>query len=206
MRTILFRVITIAILGMTLPFTSCIFKNGDVVINESVCVNLEEVQTTGTFTTFAVADKFKEVLERKLEQHSRGKKDVKSIHMVSATFKTTYVKPHDWNVTGDIDIARQDDPDGPMTDGPAPLVVFEDQSLKELRGRPTDADLLSDGVDLVDRALESLLNDEDPRLILLVENETVSPTPSESDPMEFKVRVCVNFQMVIDLGKKDKDK
>ncbi|MCI0450835.1 MAG: hypothetical protein L0Z51_00420 [Candidatus Latescibacteria bacterium] len=206
MRTILFRVIMIAILGMTLPFTSCIFKNGDVVINESVCVNLEEVQTAGTFTTFAVADKFKEVLERKLEQHSRGKKDVKSIHMVSATFKTTYVKPHDWNVTGDIDIARQDDPDGPMTDGPAPLVVFEDQSLKELRGRPTDADLLSDGVDLVDRALESLLNDEDPRLILLVENETVSPTPSESDPMEFKVRVCVNFQMVIDLGKKDKDK
>jgi hypothetical protein len=194
----------IAVLGATLPFSSCVFKNGDVVINESVCVNLEEIQTTGTFTTFAVADKFKEVLEAKLEQHGRGKKDVKSIHMVSATFKTISVKPHDWTVTGDIDIARQDDPDGPITDGPASLVVFEDQSLKDLRGRPTDADLLSDGVDLVDRALESLLNDEDPRLILLVENETVSPTPSPSDPMEFKVRVCVNFQMVVDLGKKDK--
>jgi len=166
---------------------------------------LEEVQTTGEFTTFVVVDKFKEVLERKLEQNGRGKRDVKSIHMVSATFKTMEVTPHDWTVSGDVNIARQDVPDGEYEDGPAPLVVFEDQSLKELKGRPTDADLNSEGVALVDRALESLLLEEDPRLVLLVENETVSPTPSTADPMEFKVRVCVNFQMVVDLGKK-KDK
>jgi len=202
MRTNLIRISMIAILGMTLALSSCIFKNGDVVINETVSVNLEEEQTTGQFTTFAVADKFKDVLERKLEQHGRGKKDVKSIHMTSATFKTMSIKPHDWTVTGDIHIARQDDPEGPYDDGPAPLVVFEDQSLKDLKGRPTDADLLDDGVDLVDRALADLLDEEDPRLILLVENETVEPTPSDGDPMEFKVRVSVNFQMVVDMGKK----
>jgi len=30
----------------------------------------------------------------------------------------------------------------------------------------------------------------------------VEPTPSDGDPMEFKVRVSVNFQMVVDMGKK----
>jgi hypothetical protein len=205
MRTTYKQALTIAVLGTTLGMTSCVFRDGDLVINEKVCVNLDEFQTTGTFSTFAVADKFKDVLERKLAQHNKGKKDVKSIHMVSATFKTTQVKPHDWNVDAEIQIARQDDPNGAYDDGPAPLVVFEDQSLKELRGRPTDADLLVEGVDLVDRALESLLVDEDPRLILLVENETVTPTPSEADPMRFKCLVCVKFQFVIDLGHDDDD-
>lgn len=199
------KLFAMAAISATLVSSGCIFRGGDVVLNETICVNLEEIQTTGEFTTFVVVDKFKEALERKLEQNGRGKRDVKSIHMVSATFKTMRVKPHDWNVTGDINIARQDVPDGAYEDGPAPLVVFENQSLKELKGRPTDADLNSEGVALVDRALESLLEEEDPRLVLLVENETVTPTPSTADPMEFKVLVCVKFQMVVDLGKK-KDK
>ncbi len=196
------RTYVIAIVGATLAMSSCVFRNGDLVINETVTANLEEVQTTGEFSTFVVVDKFQDVLERKLREYNRGRKDVKSIHMVSATFKTTRVKPHDWNVTGDIDIARQDDPEGEYTDGPATLVRFDDQDMKDLKGRPTDADLLSDGVDVVDNALQSLLVGEDPRLVLLVENEDVTPEPSESDAMDFKVQVAVKFQMVVDLGKK----
>lgn len=204
MRAIWIRALVIAVVGMMLGLSSCIFRNGDLVLNETVCVNLEETQTTGTFSTFVVVDKFKEVLEHKLKENGRGKRDVKSIHMVSATFKTMAVKPHDWTVTGDIDIARQDTPGGPYEDGPATLVAFENQSLKDLKGRPTDADLLADGVAVVDRALQTLLVEEDPRMVLLVENESVSPTPSTSDPMQFKVLVCVNFQMVVDLGNKKK--
>lgn len=204
MRTIWIRTAVIAAVGATLAMSSCVFRNGDLVLNESVCVNLEESQTTGTFSSFVVCDKFKDVLERKLKEHGRGKRDVKSIHMVSATFKTIQVKPHDWNVDAEIDIARQDTPAGSFEDGPAPLVVFENQSLKELKGQPTDADLLSDGVALVNRALASLLHEEDPRLILLIENESVTPTPSTADPMVLKIRVCVKFQMVVDLGHKKK--
>jgi hypothetical protein len=204
MKYIWTRVIATVILGTTLGMSSCIYENGDLVVNEHVCVNLDEYQTTGTFSSFVVCDKFKDALERKLKEQNRGKKDVKSIHMVSATFKTMAVHPHDWNVTADIDIARQDVPDGPYEDGPATLVVFTNQSLKALKGRPTDATLLSDGVAVVDRALQSLLEEADPRLVLIVDNETVAPTPSPTDPMEFKVLVCVNFQMVVDLGNKKK--
>lgn len=191
-----------AAVTMMLASSGCVLENGDLVITENVCVTLTEVQTTGTFSTFAVVDKFKEALERKLHENGSSKKSVKSIHMVSAAFKTMEVTPHDWNVTGDIDIARQDVPGGSYEDGPATLVAFDNQSLIGLTGKPTDADLLVDGVLVVNRALEALLADEDPRLVLLVENETVSPTPSESDPMGFQLLVCVQFQMVVEKGNK----
>ena len=118
MRTIWTRALVIAMAGMMLGLSSCILQNGDLVLSETVSVNLEETQTTGTFTTFTVADQFKEVLERKLQENGSGKKDVKSIHMVSATFKTMSVKPHDWTVDADINIARQDVPGDPYSDGP----------------------------------------------------------------------------------------
>jgi hypothetical protein len=183
-----------------LGLSGCVLENGDLVVSELVCVTLTESQTTGTFSTFAVVDDFQEALERKLKENGSSKRQVKSIHMVSATFKTLTVTPHDWNVTGDIDIARQDVPGGAYEDGPATLVAFDNQSLLALRGKPTDADLLADGVLVVNRALEALLADEDPRLVLLVENETVSPTPSESDPMGFSLLICVQFQMVVEKG------
>jgi hypothetical protein len=205
MRTIWIRTLVIAVVGITLGgFTSCVFQNGDLVLNEMVCVNIEETQTDGSFSTFVVVEDFKEALEKKLEQNGNKVGDIQSIHMVSATFKTMSVQPHDWTLTGDVSIARQDTEGGAITDGPALLVSFDNQSLKDLRGRPTDADLVSGGVEVVNRALEALLNGEDPRLILQVDNESASPVPSESDPMSFKVRVCVNFQMVVEVAAKNK--
>ena len=189
-----------AAVTIMLGLSGCVLENGDLVITENVCVRLDEVQTTGTFSSFAVVDNFQEALEKKLQENGSSKRQVKSIHMVSATFKALTVTPHDWNVTGDIDIARQDVPGGSYEDGPAPLVAFDNQSLTGLTGKPTDADLLADGVLLVNRALEALVADEDPRLVLLVENETVAPTPSESDPMSFTLMVCVQFQMVVEKG------
>jgi hypothetical protein len=198
MKQLCARLLVIAVAGVSLALAGCVYDRTDLVITENVCVNIEEYQTTGSFTTFVVCDKFKEELEEKLREYDRKKKDVKSIHMVSATFKTLYVKSHDWKVTANVDIARQDTPGGAYDDGPAPFMSFRRQSLKELRGAPTDADMHADGVELVDRALDTLIDDEDPRLVLLVNNENVRPTPSSSDPMEFKFRACVKFQIVIE--------
>jgi len=200
MRTIWTRTPVIAVVGMLLGLTSCVFQNGDLVLNETVCVNIEETQTDGSFSTFVVVDDFQEALNKKLEQHGKGPKDVQSIHMVSATFKTLKVAPHDWNLTGDVSIARQDTEGGPITDGPALLVSFDGQSLAGLKGRPTDAELLSGGVDVVNNALQALLLGENPRMILQVDNEVASPVPSESDPMSFTTKVCVKFQMVVALN------
>jgi hypothetical protein len=34
--------------------------------------------------------------------------------------------------------------------------------------------------------------------VLVVDNATIMPTPSSSDPMEFKLLTCVKFQAVVD--------
>jgi hypothetical protein len=197
MKKLYARLLVIAVLGALLASTSCVYDHSDVVITEKVCVTIDEYQTTGTFTTFAVCDQFKQVLEDKLHEYNMGPKDVKSIHMVSGEFKTRNVQPHDWKVTANIDIARQDDPNGEYEDGPAPFMKFRNQSLKRLQGEPEDAEMFHHGVKLVNKALKDLIDGEDPRLILIVNNETVTPTPSPSDPMQFTLKACVKFQFVV---------
>jgi hypothetical protein len=195
MKQLCARLLVIAVLGSLLATAGCILNNSDLVITDNICVAIDEVQTGSSFTTFVVADDFKEQLEKKLAQYGKGKKDVKSIHMVSGSFKSVKVHPHDWVVDADIDIYRDDNGDGTFDDGPFPLTSFEDQSLKALKGQP--ADLHADGVALVNRALESLLTGADPRLVMIVSDENVTPAPSESTPMAFTTNACVKFQMVI---------
>jgi hypothetical protein len=201
MKQLCARLLVIAVAGGLLASAGCVYDNTDLVITENVCVNLEETQTTDNFGTFVVADKFQEQLSKKLKEYGKSHKDVKAIHMVGATFKAMSVKPHDWTVDATIDIGRQDVEEGPFEDGPASFVSFTDQSLLALTGVPNQADMHADGVDLVNRALESLVNGEDPRLVMLVKNESVTPTPSTLDPMQFKILACVKFQVVVDAGK-----
>jgi len=196
MKQLCARLLVIPVLAGLLASAGCVLSQSDLVLTDQVCVDIDEVQTTGSFTTFVVADGFREQLEKKLKENGKNPKDVKAIHMVSASFKSVKVQPHDWTVTADINIGRQDDENGPFTDGPAPLVSFEDQSLKALKGQ-NSVTLAADGVAVVDRALASLLSGEDPRMVLVVSNEDVTPTPSTSDAMAFTTTACVKFQVVI---------
>lgn len=197
MKQLCARLLVMAALGVLLASTGCIYNHSDMVITDKVCVLLHEVQTTGTFTSFVVCDQFKTELEAKLKENNVDVKDVKSIHMVDASFKVKSFKPHDWKITAQIDIARQDTPGGAYDDGPQPFTRFKNESLKELKGDREEPKLYEGGVKVVDRALKSLLNGEDPRLVLIINNETIKPTPSPADPMEFTVDTCVKFQIVI---------
>jgi len=139
-----------------------------------------------------VVSDFKDQLEKALAKAGKKTTDVKSIHMISATFQTMAVSPKDARATADITIARQD-----ISDGPAAFVSFNNTSLKSLTGKPTDATMNAAGVALVDRALADLLGGADPVLVLNVNNETVTPTPTVAAPLDFKVKVNVTFQAVI---------
>ena len=196
MKQLCARLLVIAVLGSLLAFSAgCVLNDSDLVITDNICVDIDEVQTDGSFSTFVVADDFSQQLDKKLAQYGKSKKDVKDIYVVGGAFKTVKVNPHDWTVTAQVDIARQDDPNSGYTDGPAPLVSFTNQSLKALKGQP--ANLQAGGVTVVNNALDALLNGEHPRLVMIVNNESVTPTPTESVPMEFRTDACVRFQVVI---------
>lgn len=202
MKHLCARLLVVAIVGVMLAAAGCVYDESDLVITESVCVNFDQVITTGSFTTFTVSDKFLETILEELDEQGKTLDDIESIHMVSGTFKSMTVTgtKHDWLITADVTIGRQDDPNGPFDDGPATFVSFSNQSLQALKGSPTDADLHADGVELVNRALEAVLDGENPRLVLVVNNESITPTPSASDPMDFKLLTCVKFQAIVDVS------
>jgi len=112
--------------------------------------------------------------------------------MIGATFKAINVTPKDARATADITISRQD-----VSDGPAAFVSFNNTLLRSLQGKPTDATMNAAGVALVDRALADLLGGSDPTLVLTVNNETITPTPTAGSPLDFTVRVAVRFQAVV---------
>jgi hypothetical protein len=200
MKQLCARLLVIAALGVMLAFAGCITSQSDLVVTDEICANIVEHETTGSFSTFTVVDDFKAQLEAALEKAGKKSADVKSIHMISATFSTQSVSPKDATATADIQIARQDTPGGGYEDGPADFVTFDNTLLTSLRGNPTDAEMNADGVALVDRALAALLDGQDPRLVLIVNNETITPTPTESNPLDFRVRACVRFQAVVTGG------
>jgi hypothetical protein len=197
MKQLCAKLLVIAALGMLLASTGCIMNQSDLVVTDEICANIVEHETTGNFSTFTVVSDFKDQLEKALAKSGKKSADVKSIHMIGATFQAIAVSPQDARATANIDIARQDTPGGAYQDGPAAFVSFNNQLLRALQGKPTDAQMNAAGVALVDRALAALLAGQDPTLVLIVNNETITPTPTPDNPLDFKVRCCVRFQAVV---------
>jgi len=192
MKQLCARLLVIAALGMLLATAGCITSQSDLVVTDVISANITEHETTGSFSTFTVVSDFKDQLEKALAKSGKKTTDVKSIHMIGATFSAMAVSPKDARATADITISRQD-----VSDGPAAFVSFNNTLLTSLQGKPTDASMNAAGVALVDRALAALLVGGDPVLVLTVNNETITPTPTPSAPLDFKVRVNVTFQAVV---------
>jgi hypothetical protein len=142
MKQLSARLLVIAALGVLLATAGCIMNQSDLVVTDEICANITEHETTGSFSTFTVVDDFKAQLEKALEKAGKKSTDVKSIHMISATFATQAVSPQDARATATIDIARQDNPGGGYDDGPAAFVTFNNTLLKSPDGQ---ADRCADG-------------------------------------------------------------
>jgi hypothetical protein len=99
-----------------------------------------------------------------------------------------------------VTIKRQDDPSGPVTEGPEIFVNLTNQSLDAAGGMPVPADLNSAGVGVVNNALADLKMGGDPRLIVTMESDDITPAPSMADPLSFKWQARIVFQIVIDMS------
>jgi hypothetical protein len=187
--------------------SGCIYDNmsGEVVLTEKICVSFEEYHDSPTLNSAVVSDKFKDRLLELLAEYGAGPEDIVSIGVVGGSYKVT--KPSktndEWTISASVNIARQDDPYGPVTDGPALLMEETVQLLNDAQGKPVSvphpAVLKDPGVQVINRALEDLLNGADPRLVVTLVGGTISPAPTPSNPLEFNWLACVTFQAVVDL-------
>lgn len=186
-----------AIVCVAAFFTSCIYDPdlGQLVVTEKICVNLEAIETDDDFGNRVVCPQFRERIDMILADNGATYDDLISLSVVGGTYKLVNMQGHDWTVSADINVYR-----GDVSDGPEHLLSFAGQSIKALKGKPTTAVLDSDGVDLLNRALDDLINGGDPVVWIELDNTSISPTPSMSDPFDFRFLSCVRFQAVIDVS------
>jgi hypothetical protein len=203
MKKTILAMLALSIGSVLLLANGCVYDSlrSEVVVTEKVVVQYTEYRESPSIGSAVVADTWRQRLLDALDEYGADIGDVQSITVVSGEYKTT--KPskadHDWTVTGKVTVRRQDDPMGPVTDGPADLVNMTTQSLFGAKGKPVPADLNSAGVEVINRALQDLLAGGNPRLIVEMVSDNVTPAPSPSDPLEFQWQARVTFQAVVDV-------
>jgi hypothetical protein len=206
MKKSVLAVVALSVAGLLAAAGGCIFQaaQSEAVITEKVKVEFSEYRESEPIGSVVVADEFKEAVDEILAKKGSSRKDIVAITMVSGEYKV--IRPstagHDWTVTGRVTVRRQDDPNGPVTEGPGSFVDMTSQSLKAAQGKPVPAALNTNGVGIINNALEDLRNGGDPRLVVEMVSDSVDPAPTSSDPLAFTWRAEVTFQVVINYNKK----
>lgn len=201
MRRVAFALVVLPVLSILALAGGCVYDDmsSEMVVTEQVSVTLDEYRESGTLGSAVVVAEFADDVYKMLEKYDSKIKDIKSINVVSGTYRVARPSKaaHDWVITSPVTVRRQDDPMGPVTDGPATFVNMTSQSLRDAQGKAVPADLNSAGAALIKRALDDLLLGKNPRLILKMDGGTITPAPTPSDPLSFSWRATVTFQVVI---------
>jgi hypothetical protein len=210
MRRVVCHRVVLPLLGVLVLAGGCVYEDmsSQMVVTDQVCVTLDDYRDNGTLGSAVVVDDFADQVYGMLEKYDSKVKDIKSIGIVSGTYRVARPSQagHDWVITSRVTIRRQDDPSGQVTDGPATFVNLTSQSLRAAQGGAIYADLNSDGVALIKRALDDLLVGAHPRLILEMTGGTITPEPTPADPLSFSWRACATFQVVIQKSPPGKNK
>lgn len=206
MKKSFFSLLALSVAGVLALASGCVYDSlsSQVVVTEKVNVQFAEYREIPSIGSTVVIDKFKERLMEALEDNNADLEDIQSITMVAGEYKVAAPSQatHDWTVSGVVTMRRQDDPMGPVTEGPATFVNMTSQSLAAAKSKPVPAALNSAGVAVVNHALTDLKNGGDPRLVVEMVSDNIVPAPTPSDPLAFSWLAQVTFQVVINVDVK----
>lgn len=177
--------------------TGCLLEEKvlSMVLRGKACFEYEWYREDASFASDTVVD-VAQRLDEILEENGFWREKINKAFLVSTEYKVTDVdlEHHDWVISGELRIARED-----TVDGPATLLTYSSQSVHDAYLVWTPAALNADGVDLLNRAFEDYLAGADPVLRFTVVNSDVVPAPSAADPLLMDWKVCVNMQVVYGL-------
>jgi hypothetical protein len=163
----------------------------ELVMTETTCVEFLEDHDSVSFVTPATVD-YGEMLNDILDDNDISREDMVSARIVSASYGVTNFPTHaDWLITGAITVEREDVPDGPET-----LWNYAGVSVAAALGQKLPMVLNSDGVGVLDRALEDFLAGGSPVLTFRVNNSGVTPAPSADDHLIFVWEGCIVMDIV----------
>jgi hypothetical protein len=182
------------LLAFGLMQTGCLVQDKviEILLTDSTCAEFTTDDDSENFTDEYTVDYAGELGDF-LDENGISRDDIVSAHVVSAKYKVTVFESpgHDWTVSGEIQVERDD-----IEDGPDVIIDYTDQSIMDALGVYTPAVLNGDGVELMNDALADFLDGSNPILTFRVVNGDVEPTPTGVDPIVFDWEACVTFQLI----------
>ncbi|MEJ2720601.1 MAG: hypothetical protein P8181_05605 [bacterium] len=199
------RMLLLPIVGILLFAGGCVFDDTEteLVINDWMVVPFSEYRTSPDIGSEAICDQTKAAFLELLDRNNVDPEDVISAHLLKGRYDVTSLTSddHDWTIEGQVMIYRQDDPSGPITDGPELFIKWTPESLYKLLENPANvarrARTADEGVMVLDRAMMALINGEDPRIVLRFEAEDIVPAPTMADPLVFEWAAHARIQLIV---------
>lgn len=161
----------------------------EIVLKGETCAEFQENHDSEEFTTPVTID-YAERIDDILEDNDLGRSDIKRAKVMSATYQVTdFDHTHDWSISGYITVENL------TGGGPETVVNYTDQSLIAAQPAPVTASLDADGVLVINQALQDYLDGGYPTLRFTVQNGSVDPSPSPSDPIVFTWEACIKIHV-----------
>jgi len=173
----------------------CVMKEKviEVVVTGETCAEYWEIHDSPVYSTPAVVNYANEI-DMILQDNDVDRGDIKKAVVTNAWYRVTdFNQGHDWLITGQITVARNDIPSGT-----AALIEYTNQSVGEALGVTVPATLNGDGVSMLNQALTDYINWGNPILTFTVVSGGVTPAPAADDPMIFGWEACIKMQIVVE--------
>jgi hypothetical protein len=165
----------------------------EVVLKETTCMEFREREDSANFNTPETVD-VADQIDDALASQEMTRADIRDARLLAGSYEVTWLEDagHDWLISGNILIQRDD-----IADGPEIIVDYTNQSLEtaEVEGE-IFADLNPAGVALFNRALEDYVAGFDPVLTFTVSNDACTPAPSPADSLKFDWTGCMYMYLI----------
>lgn len=185
-----------AVLTLPLYGAGCLEeKVVEIVITDETSADFSKDDESETFETPDTLDVCGS-LDQALEDAGLSRGDIIKIVILGASYGAlSNSSPHDWTVSGTIDISL----DGGVD---VTAITYTSQSIDAALGKKIKAPLTTASVDLVQAAADDWLTGGSPVLIATLMNGTArSPgntPPDADDPIQFRWRLWVKIQVIVE--------
>ena len=168
-------------------------SNG-VVFMQEFCVELDENRTTDSFEKEVVCDQYAAQIAQWMADNDLEPGDVTNIFMMGGRIEEAapFQGSHAWEFLSSVYIKRQD-----LGDHAQRFVVHDNVTVPDdIDGAGYQPRFDHHGVRVVNQALRDFVDGGNPILVVKMVGSDVYPAPSDSDPLVFSWRACVDVMAV----------
>jgi len=179
---------------LALGMTSCMEEKViEIVLGHETSVDFSQNSASEIFTDTEEIELGTEI-DDALADAGFTKEDIVDAFTVSVGYGVTmYEGATDWIISGEVTVERTDIL-GPRD--PVVLINYASQSVPDALGKRISAELTTEGVAVMDAALDDYLGGLYPTLEFVVNNGSVSPAPSEGNRIIFDWRAWLTMQII----------